>query len=135
MNSRFDNLLKEGSQQFVGNDLPNRFDLFLRKRTQKLCKGTFERHPILETHLKCLWLSHEDPYLKLGPFKLEFMHTNPEIAVIHNFASPRELQKIKDGARGHMKRLMVISTPDFNPKLFNYKLFSSMNFSIRNFKP
>ena len=59
MNSRFDNLLKEGSQQFVGNDLPNRFDLLLRKRVQKLCKGTFERHPILEAQLKCLWLSHK----------------------------------------------------------------------------
>ena len=80
-----------------------------------------------------------DPYLKLGPFKLELMHTNPEIAVIHNFATPNELQKIKDGARGHMKRLLDISTldfsnPRFKPKLFNHEHFNK-NFEPRTLNP
>ena len=31
------------------------------------------------------------------------MHKNPEIAIIHGFASPNEVGRIIDGARGHMK--------------------------------
>ena len=41
INSRFDNLLREDAKQFIANDLPSRLDLFLRKRTQELCKGHF----------------------------------------------------------------------------------------------
>ena len=48
-------------------------------------------------------LHHNDPYLRLGPFKLEALHQNPEIAIIHEFASFQEVKKFKDLARGRMK--------------------------------
>ena len=101
--SRFDNLLTIDPTQFVSNDLCNRIGFFLRRRTQNLCRGQFERHPILEKNLKCIWLHHNNPYLKLGPFKFDVQHRDPEIAVIREFAGAKEIKWIKEAARGHMK--------------------------------
>ena len=48
-------------------------------------------------------MDHNNPYLKLGPFKLELRHKNPEIAEVHDFASPTEVKRIRDDARGNMR--------------------------------
>ena len=100
LNARYDNLFPVLD---LRKDILFRFDLFLRKRIQNLCQGKFNRPAKLEKNLKCLWLNQNNPYLMLGPFKFEFMHKNPEIAVIHDFASSKEAKLIRDGAKGHMK--------------------------------
>ena len=51
----------------------------------------------------CKWLHHNDPYLQLGPFKLEVKHRSPEIAIIHEFVKPQEAQKIRNLTLGKMK--------------------------------
>ena len=63
----------------------------------------FQRPFDLEKDLKCSFLHHNNPYLKLSPFKYEIHHQNPEIGVVHDFASAKELEVIKRNARGHMK--------------------------------
>ena len=63
----------------------------------------FQRPHELEKDLKCVLLHHNNPYLKLSPFKYEIHHQNPEIGVVHDFASAEELKVIKENARGHMK--------------------------------
>ena len=100
INSRYDNLFPVLD---LTMDILFRFDLFLRKRIQKLCLGKFNRPPKLEKGLKCLLLHQNNPYLKLGPFKFEYLHSNPEIGVVHEFATPNEVQKIRNSAKGHMK--------------------------------
>ena len=66
-------------------------------------KSPYKRPAILEKDLKCIFLHQNNPYLKIGPFKFEPFHENPEIAVIHDFISETELNRIKTGARGQMK--------------------------------
>ena len=74
-----------------------------------LCANTsinifqFKRNSYEKSGLICILLHHNNPYLRLGPFKLEALHLNPEIAIIHEFASSEEIKKIKDLARGRMK--------------------------------
>ena len=63
----------------------------------------FKRNSNIQSGLICILLHHNDPYLRLGPFKLEALHQNPEIAIIHDFASSQDVEKIKDHARGKMK--------------------------------
>ena len=53
--------------------------------------------------LNCFWLHHNDPYLKLGPFKFEIKHQEPEIGLIHQFASLNETKSIRNRARGQTK--------------------------------
>ena len=58
--------------------------------------------------MKCVFVHHNNPYLILGPFKFEVKHSNPEIAIIHDFISVKLAHKVKNLARGKMK-----STPYF----------------------
>ena len=57
----------------------------------------------MEMKLKCIWLHHKNPYLKLGPFKLDIKHQEPEIALIHDFVSHDETKTIINLSRGKMK--------------------------------
>ena len=63
-----------------------------------------------EKHLKCLFLHHDNPYLKIGPFKLELKFQDPEIGLLHDFISLNECACIQKLARGRM-----MSSP------YNYK--------------
>ena len=58
--------------------------------------------------LRCCLLHHDDPFLRFGPFKVEFHHHSPEIAQIHDFVSQREVSTIKNLVKGKMQ-----STPYF----------------------
>ena len=63
----------------------------------------YQNDPILEKDLKCIFLNHGNPYLKLGPFKLEPKLQNPEIAIIHDMIGPEEMKRVKNLAKGKMK--------------------------------
>ena len=69
----------------------------------------------MEQDLFCTFIHHNNPYLKLGPFKYEIHHQNPEIGVIHDFASAKELEIIKSNARGHMKSTPYVTGATENP--------------------
>ena len=70
----------------------------------------FHRNPYyIQKGLKCVFLHHNHPYLRLGPFKFEMLHQNPEIAILHQFASSVEVEKIKNLARGRMKSTPFVS--------------------------
>ena len=63
----------------------------------------YQRNESLDKHLRCKWLNHEIPYLKLAPFKYEQKHKNPEIAVIHELISKNQAQSIINEASGRMR--------------------------------
>ena len=81
------------------SDILIKFDTFLRRRVQDLCRGK-EPGFTGKTRLKCLWLHQGHPFLKLGPFKLELLHAKPQIGVIHDFASEKETSQIIAKAKG-----------------------------------
>ena len=50
-------------------------------------------------HLKCQLLDHKNPYLRLGPFKFEILHEDPEISVLHDLVSLNETSEIRNEAQ------------------------------------
>ena len=56
----------------------------------------------------CIWLHHENPYLKLGPFHCEFKLKIPEIILIHNFTYKDEVSRIIQRTKGKL-----VATPLF----------------------
>merc|ERR1712141_663901 len=74
-NSSGHNLLREDTD-WAGLDLQLRMTYFLRRKKQKLCAGILQRNPALDKNLKCIWLNHGNPYLKLGPWNYEWLHQN-----------------------------------------------------------
>ena len=51
----------------------------------------------MDSDLNCFWLHHENPYLKLGPFKLELKNKRPEVSYVHDMVSQKEMDRIKTG--------------------------------------
>ena len=50
-----------------------------------LCRGEVLREPKDDMNLTCKYLHYSDPYLRLGPFKLEEKNLQPFISVLHDF--------------------------------------------------
>ena len=53
--------------------------------------------------LKCQWLDHKNPYLRLGPFKFEILHKDPEISVLHDLLSLKQTLEIRNEAYSALK--------------------------------
>ena len=84
----------------------------MQKKRQLLCQGRS-----MAPHLHCLTLHHMDPYLRLGPFKLEIALREPFIGVLRDVYSSSQMVDVREvkvicpnvfeiyekGARGRMK--------------------------------
>lgn len=57
-------------------------------------------------------LDHENPYLRIGPFKCEEKLNNPEMIIIHDFANEKSVQKIIQNAKGKLSVTPLYSGGD-----------------------
>ena len=57
----------------------------------------------MEKYLYCTYLHHRNPFLKIAPFKYEFLNMNPEVGLIHDFVSKNQTSKMKMDAKYKMK--------------------------------
>ena len=48
-------------------------------------------------------VDHQNPFLKIGPFKLELIHDDFEIGLLHDFISEQEALNIQIMSRGRTK--------------------------------
>ena len=48
-------------------------------------------------------MHHGNPHHRLGPFKYELLHLDPEIGLYHQLISVQESENVKDLARGKMR--------------------------------
>ena len=80
-----------------------RMKINLRQKIQKLCSNQFVRPRYLDKNLKCLFAHHENPFLKLGPFKYELLNKEPSVGFVHDLISDKQAEKLKDDARPTMK--------------------------------
>lgn len=53
------------------------------------------RDPNLDSRLRCRLLHHRDPFLRLGPFKVEEMNSDPFIVVFNEFVTEPEMSQLK----------------------------------------
>ena len=75
----------------------------LNQNRAALCQGQSIRPPLLEASLSCQFLDQKDPYLQLGPFKLEILSAEPFVGRLHQAHYDEELEDIKASSRGKMK--------------------------------
>ena len=57
---------------------------------QRLCRGERLRSKKDDIFISSSFLHHNNPFLRLGPFKIENKNMSPYVAVIHQFFHPRE---------------------------------------------
>ena len=63
----------------------------------------FVRPADLEKDLKCIYLNHGNPYLKIAPFKYESLNKGPNVGFVHDLISSQEASKMKVNAKSKMK--------------------------------
>ena len=63
----------------------------------RLCAGEKLMSSEKEKDLKCYYLTQNDPFIRLGPFKLDVQHTKPFIAVFRHLLYDEEMDHYKVG--------------------------------------
>ena len=58
-------------------------------------------------NLKCRFLTHLKPYLKIGPFAIEELNFNPAVVLFHKFLSSKETSYIEGSGKIKMKRSRI----------------------------
>ena len=53
----------------------------------------------MDKNLNCIFLHHKNPFLKIGPFKYEFLNKEPGIGLVHDLISDKVVQKMKQDAK------------------------------------
>lgn len=78
--------------------------LDMRDNFEVLCKGESMRTSDMDSDKQCRRLHHKNPYLRLGPFKLEEHSFEPYITVIHQLMYEDEMQHFKNYASDRLER-------------------------------
>ena len=70
---------------------------------RQVCREELQDLP--KTGLKCHYLHHFQPYLKLGPFKLEELWAEPYRVKIHNFLSDFEINHLVNQSKPYLSKV------------------------------
>ena len=73
---------------------------------RKVCQlGSFQSASKLNIQIEsCKLLHHNDPYLKLGPFKVEVVRQKPYLSVFRDILTEKEMQFLIDYASPRLSR-------------------------------
>ena len=98
-----ESLKDDGAAKFKTDSMLRSCGGKTRKNMVKL-RGT--NHPKVSEKLihKCRQIHHNDPYSKLGPFKLEIVHHEPFIMIFHELFTDEDTNFFVDWARPRLSR-------------------------------
>jgi len=71
--------------------------------TIQLCQGRSLRSALRDKDTKCQFIHNSDPYLLVGPFKLEHLNLDPPVGIFRDFYSERECDSILKRGQGNIK--------------------------------
>ena len=86
---------------------------------------------------KCVMVHHKNPYTKLGPFKIEYLHHNPFFLIIHDLLTEEDMAYLKDWATPRLSRKRYISDSShvrIVAKSVQERLFLMFEFKIKDRK-
>ena len=84
--------------------VPSHSSPVLNEQFNRLCKGETLLTPNLTKDLTCFFLHHFDPYLRLGPFKMDDQSHAPYVTVMRDFLAESEMEYYKEFARPRLFR-------------------------------
>ena len=83
----------------VDANLPFDIPYFMNSQERELCRGNdtiHQAHPPMHImHYQCHYLTRNDPFLRLGPFKYEPLNDQPHIALLRDFASIKQVETVR----------------------------------------
>ena len=92
-------------------------DFFCMQRMMDGCRGfntlKINHYAEIINDLKCNIVHHSDPYVKLGPFKMEFASRSPHIVVFHEIMTEEDINHFVEFATPQLSRSRE-NEPDAN---------------------
>ena len=73
---------------------------------KQVCRsGLFTRVPERSNLPKCGYLHHFDPYLRLGPFKVEVANRSPYLSILHDLLTEEEIEWMVEYSKPRLSRV------------------------------
>ncbi|XP_066146817.1 prolyl 4-hydroxylase subunit alpha-1 isoform X1 [Euwallacea fornicatus] len=86
---------------------PNYDDPYGRDLYEALCRGEVSTPVEMQAKLKCRYLTRNNPFLIIAPFKVEEAHLEPDLFIFHDVMSDNEIATIKRLAHPRFRRATV----------------------------
>ena len=100
-------VLNDGAAKFRTDSMLKSCGGILRKTLHYLNNGVRSKSEG-DIH-RCRLVHHKDPYTKLGPFKLEIVHNNPFLMLIHELFTEEDRNYLVEWARPRLSRKREIT--------------------------
>ncbi|XP_043465899.1 prolyl 4-hydroxylase subunit alpha-2-like [Leptopilina heterotoma] len=95
-----------GGTEYVYDDFE--YGIF-EKPALKLCNGMISQSPDIEKQLRCRFVDHGNPFLRIAPFKQEDVYLDPFIVIYHNVLSDEEIEMLQEEAYPTLDSSRVVS--------------------------
>ncbi|XP_026481964.1 prolyl 4-hydroxylase subunit alpha-1-like [Ctenocephalides felis] len=117
---------KINEEQYVDDDASEEVHVPTeRELYEKLCRGELGLGPREQASLKCHLVTNDNPYLLIGPFKVEEVHRFPRILIFHDIIYDTEIATIKRMAQPRFKRATVQNYKTGELETANYRISKS----------
>jgi hypothetical protein len=84
---------------------------------KRVCQaGTFTRRPDDRDLTSCGYLHHFNPYLRLGPFKVEVLYRSPYISILHDLLTEEEIEWMIEYSVPRLSRVRNNAKAPIQPK-------------------
>lgn len=97
------------NKRYQPNEVADRLDQNLWEKFNALCRGEEKKTPDELRNLTCHYLHYKDPYLRLGPFKVEQKSLAPYITVFHDFMYEKEMEDYRSNVNHRLIRSMHLT--------------------------
>ncbi|CAD7090460.1 unnamed protein product [Hermetia illucens] len=101
------------------------YDESEKKLYEMLCRGELKPTPAQQRPLRCRYISHNNPFLKLAPFKVEEANLDPYIVIFHEVIHDHEIEYVKKSAKPRFKRATVQNSKTGELETANYRISKS----------
>ncbi|XP_043465896.1 prolyl 4-hydroxylase subunit alpha-2-like [Leptopilina heterotoma] len=75
----------------------------------KLCNGMISLSPDIEKQLRCRFVDHGNPFLRIAPFKQEDVYLDPFIVIYHNVLTDAEVEMLQEEGYPALESSKVIA--------------------------
>ncbi|XP_057666145.1 prolyl 4-hydroxylase subunit alpha-1 [Diorhabda carinulata] len=100
-------------------------DPYGKQHYESLCRGEIQLPPKMVAQLKCRYVTHNNPFLLIAPFKVEEAHINPNLYIFHDVMSDQEIETVKRLARPKFQRATVQNSVTGDLEVAHYRISKS----------
>ncbi|XP_074029071.1 prolyl 4-hydroxylase subunit alpha-1 isoform X1 [Leptinotarsa decemlineata] len=101
------------------------YDPYAREHYETLCRGETSIPEEKASKLKCRYLTNNNPFLLIAPFKIEEIHHKPDLYMFHDVMTDSEIATIKKLATPRFQRATVQNSKTGELEIAQYRISKS----------